>query len=109
MHTYGDKLTTEKFAEIDQRFNVIYKKLEMLIDGHTRQMNRRAWMTSAELAEYLSLSVKTVRSMAAEGRLPHRKINGEYRFNRRQIDTWLLTGSDKPGKRQRDIFKEFID
>lgn len=42
-----------------------------------------------EAADRLRISVKTVRSMAAEGRIPSYKVGGLYRIDERQLNDWL--------------------
>lgn len=46
-------------------------------------------LTVAELAEYLKLSEKTVRSLAGRGDLPGRKVGNQWRFRKQEIDEWL--------------------
>lgn len=44
-----------------------------------RQRDERE-VTLAEAAELLRVSERTVRTMAGDGRLPHRRVGREYRF-----------------------------
>jgi excisionase family DNA binding protein len=46
-------------------------------------------LTGEQLAELLQIDVKTVRSLAARGELPGRKIGREWRFSRRAVLDWL--------------------
>jgi excisionase family DNA binding protein len=46
-------------------------------------------LTGEQLAELLQVDVKTVRSLAARGQLPGRKIGREWRFSRRAVLDWL--------------------
>src|SRR5436309_14509528 len=44
-----------------------------------------------ELASYLSRDVREVGKLASRGVLPGRKVNGEWRFARAEINHWLET------------------
>jgi excisionase family DNA binding protein len=46
-------------------------------------------LTGEQLAGLLQVDVKTVRSLAARGQLPGRKIGREWRFSRRAVLDWL--------------------
>jgi excisionase family DNA binding protein len=46
-------------------------------------------LTLEELAELLSLDVKTARGLAEAGELPGRKLGDEWRFSRRAVLDWL--------------------
>jgi len=44
-----------------------------------------------ELASYLSRDIREVGKLASRGELPGRKVNGEWRFARAEINHWLET------------------
>jgi excisionase family DNA binding protein len=46
-------------------------------------------LTAEQLAELLQVDAKTVRSLAARGDLPGRKLGREWRFSRRAVLDWL--------------------
>jgi excisionase family DNA binding protein len=46
-------------------------------------------LTVEQLAELLQLDAKTVRSLAARGEIPGRKLGREWRFSRRAVLDWL--------------------
>ena len=46
-------------------------------------------LTSAEVAELLSMSIQEVRRLTRNGHLPARRIGKAYRFFRDEIVTWL--------------------
>ncbi len=46
-------------------------------------------LTAEQLAELLQVDAKTVRSLAARGELPGRKLGREWRFSRRAVLDWL--------------------
>src|SRR5919199_5578309 len=54
-------------------------------------------LTLEQLAEFLQVDEKTVRSLAAKGDLPGRKLDTEWRFSRQAVLEWLAT----PAKRGR--------
>lgn len=43
-----------------------------------------------EVAELLTISETTVRRWLNEGKIPSYRLNGHYRFNRNEIEDWLL-------------------
>lgn len=47
-------------------------------------------LTTQELAKYLKLRPETVLRIVKRGELPAAKIGRQYRFDRDQIDNWLL-------------------
>jgi excisionase family DNA binding protein len=48
-------------------------------------------LTLEQLAELLQVDDKTVRSLAAKGDLPGRKLDTEWRFSRQAVLEWLAT------------------
>ena len=53
-------------------------------------------LTAKEAAEYLKLSVETVKAKAREGLMPAAKIGREWRFSRRQLLEWIEEGGAIP-------------
>lgn len=45
------------------------------------------WMTTAETADYLRVSVRWLRQHL--GQVPHSKVEGRLFFSRRDLDAWL--------------------
>jgi excisionase family DNA binding protein len=55
-------------------------------------------LTSEEIADYLKLDAVTIRRKAAKGEIPAIKVGKQYRFDKDQVDKWLLqktTGSQE--------------
>jgi excisionase family DNA binding protein len=48
-------------------------------------------LTLEQLVELLQVEEKTVRSLAAKGDLPGRKLGAEWRFSRQAVLEWLAT------------------
>lgn len=48
------------------------------------------WMTTEQVAQYLILSVASVRNMASNGQLPYRKLGRRNRYLRSEIQNLLL-------------------
>ncbi|MFC1928367.1 response regulator [Chloroflexota bacterium] len=46
-------------------------------------------LTVQELAEYLKINPRTIRSKAGKGEIPAIKFARQFRFDKEQIDTWL--------------------
>lgn len=49
-------------------------------------------LTAKEAAEYLKLSVETVKAKARAGQMPAAKIGRKWRFSQRQLLDWIETG-----------------
>ena len=52
-------------------------------------------LTAEQLAEFLQVDEKTVRSLAAKGDLPGRKVGRHWRFSRPAVLEWLATPERK--------------
>ena len=52
-------------------------------------------LTVDQLAELLQVDAKTVRSLAAKGELPGRKLGRHWRFSRQAVLDWLATPERK--------------
>ena len=59
--------------------------------------------TAVEAAVYLKVTVKTVRELAASGRLPGRKVGKAWRFLRKTLDEWLSGDKSEEEKWQSEI------
>lgn len=46
-------------------------------------------LTAEQLADLVQLDPKTVRSLAARGEIPGRKLGREWRFSRQAVLDWL--------------------
>ena len=53
-------------------------------------------MTTEEAADYLRVGVDTVKRKARAGTIPAAKVGRAWRFQKRDLDTWLDTGGDLP-------------
>lgn len=49
---------------------------------------REPWVSAVDVAEYLSVSVKTVRLLAGRG-MPSRRVGGQLRFRLSAVDAWF--------------------
>ncbi len=48
-------------------------------------------LTIRELANYLSLSERTIYRLIEEGTIPALKIGGQWRFEQKTLDKWVAT------------------
>lgn len=55
----------------------------------------KKWMTVAECAEYLGLSIHTLYQRVAKRGIPHHKVPGSHlvRFSLEEVDRWMQTGA----------------
>jgi excisionase family DNA binding protein len=59
--------------------------------GRATQLREPDVLTIEQLAELLQVDEKTVRSLAAKGELPGRKVGRQWRFSREAVLDWLAT------------------
>ena len=52
-------------------------------------------LTTSQAAEFLQLSVQSVKARARAGTLPAARIGREWRFSRRQLLEWIEAGGDR--------------
>ena len=53
------------------------------------------WMSVAECAEYLGMSIHTIYQRIAKRGIPHHKIPGSnlVRFDQQEVDEWMESGT----------------
>lgn len=59
-----------------------------------RMTNSTDILSIDEVADLFSVHVVTARKLAAEGRIPGRKVGREWRFSRRALIEWLESGEE---------------
>lgn len=57
------------------------------------------WYPYAEAAEYLCLSIGTLRNLVSQKRIPFSKRGRIVRFRRDELDAWLTSGTPRRGAR----------
>ena len=94
----------------DPKFELIIERLDR-IESQIKS-EYPTWLSVRQCAEYLNLSASTIRKLVASGNIPYRRLptgeGGAIRFNRKQIDLWLLSGDVKPKARTRATFEELL-
>ena len=60
------------------------------------------WLSVAEAAEYCRISESKLRKLVASGSVPVHRIDGKILLNRRELDYFILAGTAKPTKRDRE-------
>ena len=68
---------------------------EVVLGRASSQHNEPDVLTIDQLAELLQVDEKTVRSLAAKGELPGRKLGRQWRFSRQAVLDWLATPERK--------------
>ena len=55
----------------------------------------KTWLTVAQCAEYLGLSIHTVYQRIAKRQIPHHKVPGSnlVRFDQQEVDEWMQSGA----------------
>lgn len=46
-------------------------------------------MTTQEASQYIKVTMKTLRDLAREGKIPAQKVGREWRFLKSALDKWL--------------------
>ncbi|MFA4907239.1 MAG: helix-turn-helix domain-containing protein [archaeon] len=87
-------------------FSMIIEKIDAL--QKSMKTGFPAWLSVKQCADHLSVSSSQIRKLIASGSIPYRRVGQAIRFNRRQIDLWLLSGDVKPNKRARSTFEAFL-
>jgi len=55
------------------------------------------WLTAEDVAAYLGVSIRTVRSWTAAGIIPHVRLPGRLvRFDRNAVDAWVASHAVAP-------------
>jgi len=91
-------------------FKDIYEKLDAIEKRIKPEFPN--WLSVKQCAEYLGLSESTIRKLVTSGKIPFRRLptaeGGAIRFNRKEIDLFLLNGNVKARKRSRQTFAELL-
>lgn len=66
-------------------------------------------MTVEEIANYLNFSKRTIYTIIKRCEIPYIKVGGQYRFNREEIDKWLLQKSKVKPELSLERVKEEAD
>jgi len=94
--------------------DLVFKEIVERLDRLESQIKPEypAWLSVKQCASYLDVSESTVRKLVASGNIPYRRLptgeGGAIRFNRKQIDLWLLSGDVKPKARTRATFEALL-
>lgn len=64
-----------------------------IFDGRCSMMHD--YLTAEELARYLEVDLKSIMEWANSGRLPGNKEGENWRFDRKNIDSWIVSGKLK--------------
>jgi len=49
------------------------------------------WLTLEQIAEYLQMSTSSIYKMAQTGKITAYKVGRQWRFKKKEIDSWLRT------------------
>ena len=94
--------------------DLVFKEIVERLDRIESQIKPEypAWLSVKQCASYLDVSESTIRKLVASGNIPYRRLptgeGGAIRFNRKQIDLWLLSGDVKPKARTRATFEALL-
>jgi|TARA_R110000851_G_scaffold22036_7_gene65521 excisionase family DNA binding protein len=60
-------------------------------EGFVAMVERHAYLTTAEVADYLRLKERKVYDLVSQGQIPCSRVTGKLLFPRQQIDLWVLS------------------
>lgn len=66
-------------------------EIQTIPHGQENDYSRENWLTTKEIAEYLSVSEKTVYRWISEGKMPAHKVGRQWRFKKGDVDDWIKT------------------
>ena len=55
-----------------------------------KHFSEKKWMTTSELAKYLTLAKGTIRNWVCQNKIPYYKQYGKLYFNIQEIDNWMM-------------------
>lgn len=58
-------------------------------------LSAREYLTAAEVARMLRREVKTIYTMAAQRKIPHRRCGRELLFDAQEIDDWMREAAER--------------
>jgi excisionase family DNA binding protein len=64
-------------------------------ESHSDLVFEKVTWTVADVARELNCSIRTVRKLVHEDRIPYAKVGGLVRFSRLRIHEWLLKGGNR--------------
>ncbi len=85
------------FELLDQRISVIEDKLDRLIQRiEDPESVMPVWMTTRQLAEYLSVSANMITKLRTN-KIPYYRFGGKIMFKKQEIDLWIKKTRHMPG------------
>jgi len=86
--------------------NEILAKIEHLEKSF--QVQNSKWLTVLESAEYCRISESKMRKLLGSGKISVNRIDGKILLNRKALDYYIMFGTGKPSKRQREAVECLI-
>lgn len=84
----------------------ILEKLDKIENSILRIVPR--WLTVREAANYCRISESKMRKLLSSGEMPINRLDGKILLNRRALDYYIIFGTSKPTKRQREAMEYMI-
>jgi excisionase family DNA binding protein len=79
-------LTVEDGAILDGNCHMVFDETEL---SRLKRKDKRGIMSIEEVARYLEVEVSSVAGWADSGKLPGKKENGNWKFERTSVDEWI--------------------
>ena len=90
LRTAYDQVTEENkpsFDEVVEHLAHVVRRRQ--ISGHNFYLRRKAWLSTAEVARRLEVSMRTVQSWGQKGMMGAHYVGDRLRFAAEQVDEWV--------------------
>lgn len=66
-------------------------------NGHTEMTDK--WLTIEQIADYLQVSKEKMYKLCQRGKMPASKVGGQWRFDIKEVDSWVRQQRPRSKKR----------
>jgi len=77
--------------------------IEKKVDDVINDSNWKVYFNYEELAQYTGFSVRKLKRLKKNEKIPYQQIGGSVRFNRKKIDLWMMHNGKKSDFTKREI------
>ena len=99
--------TEDSLVALSNRIDLLIKEVR------TNKSGTSPWMTIEEAAEYVRLSVSSLRKLVRDNKIPYvrsdpRKGRSKLFFHKKQVDLWMFINKPHATKKQRALFRPYL-
>ena len=97
--TAYDKVTEDDKPAFEQVMdNLSHLVIRRRIGQESFYIRKKAWLSSADVARRLGVSIRTVQAWGQQGVLLGRRVGGRLRFGAEAVEEWVRGGRRKAGE-----------